>query len=394
MKRLHVLMLPKWFPNAIDNAEGNYVQRHISAISKFCDVTVLYVHSKERNLLSFHDITINRENGYEVITVYFKRFNSGLLFPDKCVNFFRFIRSQIKGYRIYREKNGIPDLIHVHSMTRTCVLAYFLKSFKNIPFVISEHWSGYLSERKIVHSFLKRKISVILSAKANCITCVSSVLKQGMKKYGYKNEIIVIPNVVDIMEFYPEKSSLYGNRIRIVHISRLDSHTKNCPGILRAFRSAVEQNNFLELHLFGDGVEKEKQVAYATELGLLEKVFFYGYRSSTEIAEALRKSNFLIVFSNYESQSCAIIESFACGIPVIATSVGGIPEMMNNERGILVKKGDEAGLSRAILMMAADREKYDVGIISGFARQRFSTDVIGKKFEQLYRRAIGVSDSD
>ena len=385
-KPLNVLMLPKWYPNYMDTAEGNYVYRHIRSVSKLCNVTVLYVHSQK--IKNGYEILEEKDDNINVIRVYFNRSTAGIIWFDKLINLFRFIRAQSKGYRIFKKKHQKPDLLHVHSLTRTCGLAFLINLRKKIPFIISEHWSGFLNERNLKIPLIKHWFILKLSKRASAITCVSRKLKEGITASGIKAQVHIIPNVFDNRVFYPGNKPTINRNKNFIHISRLDNHTKNFGGIIRSFSVALKRDTDLMLHVFGDGIEKEKQVKYADQLGINSNIIFYGYQSQEKIAEQLRISAALIVFSNYESQSCAIIESFACGIPVIATMTGGIPEIVNNERGILIEKNNENELTDAILRISQSDKIYDNQRISEFAGEKFSMEIIGKSFENLYRDFI------
>lgn len=387
-KQLNVLMLPKWFPGYMDPAEGNYIYRHIKAIGESCKVVVLYVHSQDKK--NGYEIIEETDGRIHVIRIYFNRSFTGIKAWDKLINFFRFMKAQKKGYRLYREKHGTPDIVHVHSLTRTCLLAARIKKKETIPFIISEHWSGFLEERNIRFHPLKKYFILHFSGKADTITCVSQKLKEGMEHFGFKNRIVIIPNVCDLSVFYPSHEDYPGRSKHFVHISRLDDHTKNFGGILRAFAQAVKKNPGLHLHVFGDGEERQKQQEASHRAGLEKNITFYGYQPQKKIAEQLRRSAALIVFSHYESQSCAIIESFACGVPVIATNTGGIPELVNEERGILIEKSDENALCGAIIKISSNEILFQKNKIADYSHT-FGIGETSSAFTGLYRKALAKS---
>ena len=106
----------------------------------------------------------------------------------------------------------------------------------------------------------------------------------------------------------------------------------------------VEVN--FELHVFGTGVEKRKQEDLAKELDLFDKfVFFKGYRDKHSLAKEISDSDFMILFSHHETQSCVIIEALLCGIPVIVPAQGGVQELVNIENGITVSPGSNIEFS-------------------------------------------------
>lgn len=80
-----------------------------------------------------------------------------------------------------------------------------------------------------------------------------------------------------------------------------------------------------------------------------------------------------------------LLEAFSCGKPVIATSVGGIPEIVNQKRGILVSKQDEKALQSALLEMLDTHSNYSATDIREYAIEHFSREKIGQSFSELYK---------
>jgi glycosyltransferase involved in cell wall biosynthesis len=382
--KIKVLMLPKWYPSRLDVAEGNYVERHIKAISKVADVAVLYVHSDEKIREASFEIFTAVENDFPVVRVFFKRSRTGISFFDKAVNLYRYLNAQAEGYKVIKKKFGVPALTHVHVLTRTSLFALYLKWTWGICFVISEHWSGFLPGRGVFKGFFKTVLSPWLAEQGRHITCVSQIQKTGMQGYGFKGGIRVIPNVVDTELFRPGPAASNTGRKKIVHISRLDSHTKNLPGILKAIKQLREWRNDFELHLLGDGIEANKQKQLVKDLNLADTVFFHGYQNQCTVASMLSRARFLVMFSNYESQSCAILESFSCGVPVIATRVGGISEIMDETRGVMIEKEDEKKLAEEMNTMLDCYTKYNGEKIRSYALANFSESVIADQFLKIY----------
>src|SRR5579859_4294903 len=133
-KTIKVLMLPKWYPGYLDLAEGNYVQRHIKAISKVANVAVLYVHSDKKIKPGNFVEQVSSENNILTVSVFFNQLNSGVGIFNKAVNISNYLKAQLRGYKLLKAKFGKPDLAHVHVLTRTCLFALYLKWRFGIPF--------------------------------------------------------------------------------------------------------------------------------------------------------------------------------------------------------------------------------------------------------------------
>jgi glycosyltransferase involved in cell wall biosynthesis len=91
------------------------------------------------------------------------------------------------------------------------------------------------------------------------------------------------------------------------------------------------------------------------------------------------------MFSNYETQCCAILEAFACGLPVITTRSGGMTELLDPARGVLVTVGDEKELARAMDNMLDTYIGYDPLSIRKFVEDGFTPPFIGHQFSELYK---------
>jgi glycosyltransferase involved in cell wall biosynthesis len=123
-------------------------------------------------------------------------------------------------------------------------------------------------------------------------------------------------------------------------------------------------------------------------------VFFQGLKKPEEVAQFMQKSDIFLMFSNYEGLPCVILESFACGLPVAATSVGGIPEVVNSNRGILVSKGNEMAMCSALNAMLNNLNIYDRENLNSYAHNNFSNERVGKAYIDLYKMAIALNHSE
>ena len=104
----------------------------------------------------------------------------------------------------------------------------------------------------------------------------------------------------------------------------------------------------------------------------------------------MRNADALILFSNFENFPCVIPEAWASGIPVISTDVGGIAEHLTSERGILVRRGDEAALTSAIVSMATTPSPahLDAAALRAIATSTFSIEAIADQYTAAYQKAL------
>ena len=110
-----------------------------------------------------------------------------------------------------------------------------------------------------------------------------------------------------------------------------------------------------------------------------------------QVGVELRQSSALILFSYCENLPCVVLESLCTGVPVIATRVGGIPEIIGNENGILVNAGDEKELLEAMRNMMHTADRYDREKIREHAAALFSYDTVARAIVAVYDQVLGVS---
>ena len=96
----------------------------------------------------------------------------------------------------------------------------------------------------------------------------------------------------------------------------------------------------------------------------------------------------MLMFSRYENLPVVILESYACGVPVLSTDVGGIREHMNKDLGILIESEDEESLYQSLDRLLDNYKEYDAAKIRAYAVDHFSNEVIGKQLFEVYTSVI------
>jgi glycosyltransferase involved in cell wall biosynthesis len=139
----------------------------------------------------------------------------------------------------------------------------------------------------------------------------------------------------------------------------------------------------------GDGELRGELEALTSQLGLTSAVSFLGYRK--DIPNVMASSDVIVCASSYESFCRAVFEALALGRPVVATSVGGLPEIVSDgETGILVPPGDAEAMAAAILRLLGDRElAHRLGVAAQkFTGERYSVEAQASAMAALYREAL------
>ncbi len=223
------------------------------------------------------------------------------------------------------------------------------------------------------------------------ITCVSRYLQAKTREvFETQRPLAVIPNFVDTRRFTPgERPDLRaslapkGERI-LVHLSNFRT-VKRVPDtvrILAQVRSALPA----KLLLIGDGQDRPQALHLARCLGVEADVVFLGKQDDVE--SLLSIADLFLLPSQEEAFGLAALEAMSCAVPVIATAVGGIPEVVEDGKtGFLLSPGDVEGMARACLALLGDQSRH--AEFRQAARQRavahFDTSLIVPQYEAYYQ---------
>jgi glycosyltransferase involved in cell wall biosynthesis len=289
---------------------------------------------------------------------------------------------------------GKPDVVQMNVLDKNGLIALWLKYRYHIPYVIIEHWSGYLPAnfafRGGWHGWLMRKIA----KQASCILPVSQMLEDAMKNCGIENPNWQrIHNVVDDFFYQPISTITItpkGDRFRFLHVSCFDEKAKNIQGMLRAVRKVAEERQDFELVVVGTGVDYTEDRAYADSLQFPEEMLtFTGEQTPHEVAQWMQESDCFLFFSRYENAPVVLSECLACGLPIISSHAGGIPEMVDDTCGILVPTEDENALAKAMKDMMSNHNNYSTEQIRKHGKQ-YTYHVVGSKLSEIYKSIVRV----
>lgn len=385
---MKILFLTRWYPPY----GGIFIKRHAQAVALYNELVVLAILPGEKSsgLKPFIDDNTDHP-GFSVIRYFYRPSRCRIAIVAGLINLIKFVIRSLAGYRYISRNYGSFDIIHVHILTRAAVPAFLLNLLTGTPYIISEHWTRYIPENWGFTGIIRRTLTRLIVRRASAVTTVSDFLKTAMQDCGLRNEkFMIIPNSVDTTLF-----TLAGNRAgtqkkRILHVSNFHERAKNIYGILRVIKILSEQRkDFDMLFIGGDEPSLDEARKYASGLGLESPgVIFKGPVSADELADAYRESSFLLMFSNFESFSIVIPEALSCGIPVLATAVGGIPEYFSTNAGRLILPGNEAGLLDNLNFMLDNYQSFDPEKLRSLVEQRFGLKTVGSQFDELYRSVL------
>lgn len=387
-KRIKSLFLTAWYPNRYDAMRGLFVRKHAEAVALYADVTVLYLFP-DPNIRTFEIEKQSLNPHLNEIVVYYPTYKKGLCGQfTKAINY---IRANFIGYKEVKKDNGKPDIIHVNVLTRTGLLARWLKFTQNIPYVITEHWTRYLALNNSYKGAFRKFLTQIVSRNASAIMPVSEQLKNAMiaKKIHHDN-YQVVNNVVDDYFFVePQSTDHAKGKKQVLLVSCFLEKAKNVFGLLNAFKAISKYRDDFELTIVGNGVDYENTVSYYESLNFEEGLLhFKGELSPQEVAKQFQACDFSIIFSNYETFGVVIAESLACGKPMVSTKVGIADDFIDEKSGLLVDVGDEVSFEKAINFMLDHYQNYDSKAIQAKAQSLFGSEPVGMQIVKIYQEAI------
>jgi N-acetyl-alpha-D-glucosaminyl L-malate synthase BshA len=231
----------------------------------------------------------------------------------------------------------------------------------------------------------------VISA-SDAATAVSESLARETREHfcfdtGAACEIEVIPNFVDLERFRPAAGPDPDGPPLAVHVSNFRP-VKRVPWLVRAFARASAGTD-ARLVLVGDGPEQMACRRLVVELGLERRVRFLGERDA--LPELLAPADVFVLASDQESFGLSALEAMACGVPVVATRVGGVPEVVQDGlTGFLAPVDDPAAFAERLATLLSDRARSRA--MGREARrdveERFDRGKIVGRYEELYRRVL------
>jgi N-acetyl-alpha-D-glucosaminyl L-malate synthase BshA len=255
------------------------------------------------------------------------------------------------------------EILHVHYAIPHAYAAYMAKKILEdegiyVPIVTTLHGTDITLVGS--HPFYKPAVTFSIN-KSDAVTTVSQSLKEDtLRLFDIKNEIHVVPNFIDLEKYNHkftdcERAMLAEDNEKIItHISNLRP-VKRSQDVISIFYN-IQKEMPAKLMLIGEGPEREKIEYRCQELGILDKVIFFG--KSNEIDKILCFSDLFLLPSETESFGLAALEAMASSVPVISSNTGGIPEVnIHGVSGFLSNVGDVAEMTKNALYILSDKER-------------------------------------
>lgn len=377
-ERKTILWLVSWYPNKYNLFDGDFIQRHARAAAVHHDVHVLFIKQHEKQGQT--DKVWSGGGGFTEQIVYLPK-QTGVL-------------GKLKNYREWQKQYKVeiglitskfhPAAVHVHIPWKVGLIALWARKRFGLPYLVTEHWGIYndvVADNIYTKPFFFRRLLRRIYDQAAAFVSVSRYLGEGVNRTLVKKSFSVIPNVVDTNLFYPaaDKHDFF----TFIHVSNTVP-LKNVEGIIKAFNDFLLQTKAgARLVIVGNTDQRYEELAKQLPLPK-EAVLFRGEVPYPAVAGEVRRCHAFVLNSDIENSPCVIGEALCCGLPVIATAVGGVPELVTEENGLLVPPRHAAALAMAMAEMFQDYRRFNTARIALAAKDKFSAGTVARQFSDLY----------
>lgn len=272
-----------------------------------------------------------------------------------------------------------PNVIHTH-LSSIVYAALWVLTHKS-GMIHTLHSVPELENRNLVRRLISTQL--FRSGKAVPVAVSNSLKIRTAAFYGIpESKVETVYNPVDTSRFY-HVNIKEEHEITFIHVGRL-TQVKNQTLLLKAFADLYEKGIAAKLVILGSGDMEPILKKQAEELGIIDSVSFEGYKPNVE--EYLATADVFVLPSNYEGLPLSVLEAMAAGLPVVATNVGGVADIVT-DNGLLVPADDQQALSAAMVRMALDQKFRNVcGQRSLVKSKQYDTQHIAEQYGVLYTK--------
>jgi len=286
------------------------------------------------------------------------------------------------------------DILHAHYAIPHATSAYLAKQILGAdgPQIVTTLHGTDITLVGLEPSYLPvMKFSI---EQSDGVTAVSRYLSEKtLTNYNIQKEIRVIPNFVDIDKYKKIDATDVCGRLTspgekvMIHVSNFRA-VKRVDDVIRIF-NAVRQKIPSKLFLVGDGPERSACEQLARELNLMKDIKFLG--KQIELVPLLSASDIFLMPSQSESFGLSALEAMSCELPVISSSVGGLPELVvHGETGYIAEIGDVDRMAKYAIELLTNSARYKMFAAASRKRavDNFSSDKVVDQYEHYYEQVL------
>ena len=290
------------------------------------------------------------------------------------------------------------DCIHVHRADYDALIAVMVGRLTGKKVLVKLACSGPFGDLECLSRSPINSIALWMISKAQKVIAINEDIKKELLQLGLKkDDIIMIPNGVDIRVFKPLENILPSKKKVVTYVGRLHEQ-KGVEYLIHSWGMLAERfklsaSSFeLQLNIIGEGPLLAKLVKLAGELKISNSINFLG--SVDNVAEFFRLTDVFVNTSLYEGISNSLLEAMACGLPVVATNISGNNELIKDGyNGLLVPSKNTVALRSAIECLLTDGVKArKLGMEARKTiEKRYACHVVAKEYMEIYKLCVDSS---
>lgn len=389
---MKILIVPTSYPDETNPTRDIFIQEQANALAKAGhDIRVLHA-QKQPSKMIFRKLnkTIKKSTDTYVIRFYtpVKTFmENRVITPNKRV----FVDTIKSIYSFATADGWKPDVIYAHFSCWAGYAAVELGKENNIPVVVMEHYSGFMSD-SIPIMMLRGLREVVNSADA--FICVSDRLRESViHKTNTNRNIDVIPNMLD-PRFKYVKHPIINDRFVFSTVCNLNER-KRVKELVIAFSEAFDRTAKVNLIIGGDGPEYKRIADYIKANRREDQIVMLGRLNRKETVELYNKSNCFVLTSAHETFGIVWREAMATGLPVITSNHEGWSRNdWSDDFGVMVEVDDRPGLINALREMANNNDQYNGEKISHFCMENYSEIAVVYRIQEILYRVCHLDDEN
>lgn len=390
-KNLHILIMPSWYKSPETPVLGTFFEEQARALQKEgYTVGVIYPEytppgelfsSKNKERLDFY-----MDKGIPTFNI---KTQAGI--PKlRRLSYRQYSKAVNDVYDEYVKNFGKPDLIHAHSVFHAGIAGFQIAKLHKIPFIITEHLTAYLM------GYINNKVDIEVAREIFEYADGSLIVSHNFRKDLEKqldlpeNTFKVIHNLVNELFFnsyLPKTYSGPEETFRFFTNSFLLPR-KNIRLIIDAIKILLDKGLNVHLTIGGDGPMNETLREYVKFLGLESKIHFTGKLWRDEVKTEIDNSHAFVLASQYETFGVVLIESLACGRPVVCTDSGGPRDFVHKEQGVIVKEHEPDAMAKGMEHVIQNYNSYNQKELISYCRENFNEHKIASEMMEMYHNVL------
>ena len=381
---MHILLLPSWYPLHDKDLNGCFFREQAQALAR-SGIKVGVIAPQFRSLRLGRNAVFGKYNQTvwqdgEVAT-YFKH---GVFWFPKVphLDLTRWVNAGLALFKRYVKEQGMPDVLHVHSLLHAGPLALEIHRQYDIPYCVTEHSTVY--GRDLVKDWEIPKLKEAELA-AGKLLAVSKSLADILKTKLNGKDWTVFPNLLD--NVFVENVTDVPRQAQLCAVGFLHQK-KGFDVLLNAFAMVVKDYPNLRLAIAGDGSEKDNLNALIQQLNLTNHVSLLGAQNRTQVRDLMRESLCFVLSSHIETFGVVVIEALSQGTPVVATLCGGPESILTEGDGLFVKVNDEKALAKGILEFLKQPDKFNHQEIRERCIATYSEQAFVSRLRAIYEEML------